>query len=37
LENPQKMVPGAEMPMAVAEPQARRDIVAYLRSARAGS
>ena len=37
LQDPQKMVPGAEMPMQIPEPQARRDIVAYLRSVRAGS
>jgi cytochrome c oxidase assembly protein Cox11 len=37
LADPQKMVPGAEMPMHVPEAQARRDIVAYLRSARAGT
>ena len=37
LEDPQKTVPGAEMPMQIPEPQARRDIVAYLRSVRTGS
>jgi cytochrome c oxidase assembly protein Cox11 len=37
LAGPQTMLPGAEMPMQVPEAQARRDIVAYLRAARAGS
>jgi cytochrome c oxidase assembly protein subunit 11 len=37
LAGPQQMLPGAEMPMKVPEAQARRDIVAYLGAARAGS
>jgi cytochrome c oxidase assembly protein Cox11 len=37
LANPQAMLPGAEMPMQVPAPQARRDIVAFLRSVRAGT
>ncbi len=37
LANPQAMLPGAEMPMQIPEPQARRDIVAFLRSVRAGT
>ena len=37
LAGPQQMLPGAEMPMQVPEAQARRDIVAYLNTVRAGS
>jgi len=37
LANPQAMLPGAAMPMQVPEPQARRDLVAFLRSVRAGT
>ena len=37
LADPQKLVPGATMPMRVPEPVARRDIVAYLRTLHPGS
>ena len=36
LAAPQHDVPGSLMPMAVTDPAARRDIIAYLASARAG-
>jgi cytochrome c oxidase assembly protein subunit 11 len=37
LAGPQAMLPGAAMPMAVPQAQARRDIVAYLMGAKPGS
>ena len=37
LSGPQVLVPGAEMPMRVRDEQTRRDIVAYLKTIRAGS
>ena len=37
LSGPQVLVPGAEMPMRISDEQTRRDIVAYLKTVRAGS
>ena len=37
LAGPQDLVPGAQMPMRVTVPQARRDIVAYLKNSHPGS
>jgi cytochrome c oxidase assembly protein Cox11 len=37
LAGPKALVPGAQMPMNIAAPQARRDIVAYLKTTRPGT
>ena len=37
LADPQAEVPGAQMPLHVPEPAARRDLIAYLKTLRAGS